>query len=189
MIDDLDRSLKLLLEQEVEDLTEVLQNVRFETPDDTFNPPLPAINLFLYDVRENRELRSNEWVVERQNGNAIKKRPPARIDCSYLITAWAGDIASEHLLLGKVMRALLRYPTLPDALLQGTLQGQDPPLPTTALQAGRLQSLGEFWQALGGKPKAALAYTATISVTTHEPVDAGPVVTDLRVNLRQGVEE
>jgi hypothetical protein len=91
-----------------------------------------------YVIRENRELRTNEWQIDRNNGTATKRRAPARVDCSYLITAWASDTSTtpaldEHLLLGEVMQALLRHPSIPDEVLQGRLQGQDPPLPAAAL--------------------------------------------------------
>jgi hypothetical protein len=66
-------------------------------------------------------------------------------------------------------------------VLQGTLAGQAPPLPAAVLQPGRLQSMGEFWQALGGKPKAALNYTVTIGVQPHKVIEIGPPVTDKQV--------
>ena len=187
MFDDLDRTLQKLLASAVSSLAE--DHIYFETPDDKFAHSAPAIDLFLYDVRENRDLRSNEWQVERRNGMVITHPPAVRVDCSYLITAWAGDIASEHYLLGEVMRALLRYPTLPAQVLQGSLAQQPLPLPTTSLQPGKLQSVAEFWQALGGKPKATLHYTVTISVTTHEPEEGGPPVTDKLLKFRSGTEE
>ena len=89
------------------------------------------------------------------------------------------------MLLSAVMRALLRFPKLPRELLQGSLARQDLPLPVSALQPGRLQSLGEFWQALGGKPKAALNYTVTLSVDVSEPEPA-PLVTGREVRIRLG---
>ena len=70
------------------------------------------------------------------------------------------------------MKVLLRHPTLPDTVLVGSLAGQEPLLPTSTLQPAKLQSLGEFWQALGGKPKAALHYTVTVSVNPFQPVEA-----------------
>jgi hypothetical protein len=146
---------------------------------------LPAIDLFLYDVRENRELRSTEWVIERRSNGVARSSPPlVRVDCSYLISAWPSEgtpqpALDEHHLLGEVMRALLRFPTLPAAVLQGTLAGQELPLPTAILQPGRLQSVGEFWQALGGKPKAVLNYTVTISVSPFEPVEAPLVLENI----------
>ena len=75
---------------------------------------------------------------------------------------------------------------MPAAVLQGSLVGQEPPLPTSMLHPGRLQSLGEFWQALGGKPKAALNYTVTIGVSVREPEEIGPPVIDQRLRFRTG---
>ena len=184
MIKDLDDTLKLLLEQSLERIFEGGVSIAFDPPDDSFKKKTGTngINLFLYDVRENRELRSNEWQIDRNgNGGATKKRPLVRVDCSYLITAWVDDPTGEHYLLGEVMKVLLRHPVLPDAILQGELKGQEPALPTAVLQPGRLQSLGEFWQALGGKPKAALNYTVTIGVEIGEPIQLGPPVTDKRI--------
>lgn len=41
-------------------------DVAFERPEDSYNPSTPTINLFLYDVRENTELRDNKPVIGRQ---------------------------------------------------------------------------------------------------------------------------
>ena len=198
MIDDLDKTLQELLKRELPPALAAQVTITFATPDDQFPPAavrLPAIDLFLYDVRENRDLRSNEWQVERRSdGTATKKRAPVRVDCSYLITAWPSASApnpaeDEHRLLGAVMLALLRHATLPAGVLKGSLTGQQPPLPASSLQPGRLQSLAEFWQALGGKPKAALNYTVTIGVEAFKPIEAGLPVTDKMLKFRQGIEE
>jgi hypothetical protein len=197
MIHDLDKSLEELLKHSLPANIVSQVAISFAAPDDQFPPPavkLPAIDLFLYDVRENRDLRSNEWLVERRSdGTATRQRSPARMDCSYLITAWPSPSAQnpaqdEHRLLGEVMKVLLGNSTLPAEVLQGSLQGQQPPLPAGALQPGLLQSLGEFWQAMGGKPKAALHLTVTIGVEAAPPVEAGPPVTDKLLKFRQGVD-
>jgi Pvc16 N-terminal domain len=196
MIEDLDRSLENLLKRELPQELVAQITISFATPDGQFPPPsvtLPAIDLFLYDVRENRDLRDNEWRVERQSdGTAVRKAPPVRVDRSYLITAWPSDSSStpardEHRLLGEVMKALLRHSSLPAAVLEGTLVGQQPPLPSSTLQPGRLQSLAEFWQAVGGKPKATLSYTVTLGVEPTAPFEAGPPVREAVFKLEQGV--
>lgn len=185
MLHDLSKSIKQLLAYEItsEEAGKLhADNIYFDAPGDLSPSTKLAVNLFLYDVRENRNLRSNEWQMERRNGMVTKQPPPVRIDCSYLITATAGDIGSELELLGQVMQTLLRYPTLPAQVLQGDeLTNQSLPLPTSSLQPGKLQSMGEYWQALGGKPKAALHYTVTICVQPHEPIEAGPPVTDKQI--------
>ncbi len=181
MIDDLDRSLEALLRSTLPQGLVAQAGISFATPDDQFPPTavtLPAIDLFLYDVRENRELRSNEWVSERRSNGMARSSPPlVRVDCSYLISAWPRKTSpqpplDEHHLLGQVMAALLRFPTLPATVLKGALANQELPPPTAILHPGRLQSVGEFWQALGGKPKAVINYTVTIAVQPGEPVEA-----------------
>jgi len=192
MINALDETLKALLKRDLPPALADQVQISFATPDDQFPPQsvtLPAIDFFLYDVRENLELRSNEVYVERRgNGTATQTRAPVRVDFSYLITAWPSEsipdpAEDEHRLLGEVMRVLLRYRTLPEEILQGDLAEQEPPLPVSSLQPGRLQSLGEFWQALGGKPKAALNYQVTVSVEIARP-EAVPLVTDKVIKIR-----
>ena len=189
MLHELDQTLAALLKRELPGRDQI--TVSFAAPDDQFSVKPPAVDLFLYDVRENLELRSNDEVVERQTDwTSVRYRPPVRVDASYLITAWPGGGSGqsdasedEHMLLSAVMRVLLRFPKLPRELLNGSLARQDWPLPVSTLQPGRLQSLGEFWQALGGKPKAALNYTVTLPVDVSEP-ETQPLVIDKEIRMR-----
>ena len=179
MLDALDTTLELLLKRELSPEvpsidTEVF--ISFDTPYQGAIKQKPAINFFLYNVQENLELRSSTWLVERQNnGKAVKKRPPARVDCSYLITAWPqneDDIQTEHQLLGEVMKVLLRRRRISEASVADNLEGQEMPLRLVSLRPSNLQSFGEFWQAMGGKdgtkPKVVLHCTVTISVPVDE---------------------
>lgn len=193
MFQDLDATLMALVAAELS-----LGNVAisFAGPDEQFPPSsvtLPAIAFFLYDVRENLDLRTNQWEIERQpNGMTTRKRPPARVDCSYLITAWPSESApdpaqDEHRLLGEVLKVLLRHRRIPETYLRGELVDQEPPVRAKIIAGSQLQSLGEFWQAMGGKPKATLHYGITLSVDVFEPEDVGPEVTDKVISLSQGV--
>lgn len=189
MLQDLDKTLEKLLKLELPALFSQSSGpqvtVSFATPDKDSIKQKPAINLFLYEVRENLELRASGYSMGRQgNGTAVRGLPPVRVDCSYLITVWpadSSDAETEHWLLGEVMKALLRYQKIPAEVLQGTLQGQEPPLRANILRPSQLQSLGEFWQAMGGKPKAALNYTVTISVEVQESAEVTPLVMDKRI--------
>lgn len=189
MLHDLDKTLEELLKAElppafVGDNATTRVSISFATPDREFAGQIanaPVINLFLYDVRENLELRNNEWVLDRQpNGAATRKRPAVRVDCSYAITIWTpgnqSDPPTEHRLLGEVMKALLRHPTIPAAVLQGSMQEQEILPRGLTLRPTQLQSLGEFWQAMGGRPKPALNYTVTIAIPVHEETEAVPLV-------------
>ncbi len=66
MIDDLDRTVEELLRRELAPALVDQVAISFAAPDSEFPPSsvtLPAVDLFLYDIRENRELRSTEWIV------------------------------------------------------------------------------------------------------------------------------
>jgi Pvc16 N-terminal domain len=187
MLYDLDLTLKALLEAELfhrfsPSLATPI-SITFCAPDRQLIGAVgrfPALNVFLYDIRENQELRQGSWSVVRQNdGTATREPPPVRVDCSYLITMWASiehDFRVEHEILGEVMQVLLRYPKLPPNVLQGSLQGTQLPGRASVLGQVKLQSWGEFWQAMGGKPKATLNYTLTLAVSVHADVETLPLV-------------
>jgi hypothetical protein len=198
MIDDLDRTIEELLKRELPAAVLDRVAISFATPDSDFpnSVTFPAVNFFLYDIRENLELRNTDWMVERDsNGMAMRKRAPVRIDCSYLVTAWSSEGSNtrpfdEHRILSSIIRALIKYPTIPEQILQNSLRGQEPPLPTAALQPARLGSPSEFWQSLGGRPKAALNYTVTIGLAVDAPIELEVPVIDKRLQFpRIAVEE
>lgn len=140
----------------------------FDRPVAQFNPQKTCINLFLYDIRENLELRSNESTIERQDGRTIIRRPAMRVACTYLITAWVvggTEVAlQEHRLLSQIFQALSRYDTIPNTFLQGDLRGQEPPMPMIVTSADGLKNPAEFWTSLGTPLRASLAVMVTISM-------------------------
>ncbi|NER29596.1 MAG: DUF4255 domain-containing protein [Symploca sp. SIO1C4] len=144
--------------------------ISFDRPSDTFSPGQSTVNLFLYDIRENLELRSNEPTIERRNGQAIIHNPPMRVACSYVITAWpvGGEELplQEHRLLSQVLQVFSAYPTIPSQFLENTLlAGQEPPLPMVISQVDGLKNPGEFWAALGNQLRPSIAITVTISMS------------------------
>ncbi len=154
----------------------------FDRPVETFNPTQTTIDLFLYDIRENMELRSNEPLMRRLNGQVEIQRPPLRVACSYLITAWpigGTDLAlQEHRLLSQVLQVLSRYAKIPVAFLKGQLVGQEPPLPMMTAQTDGLKEPAEFWTAIGNKLRPSLTVTVTIGMEVFTPVTAPIVITE-----------
>jgi hypothetical protein len=148
--------------------------IAFDRPDDGFKPAQTTVNLFLFDVRENMELRSNEPKIQRLNGQAVIHRAPKRVACTYLVTAWpvgGTDLAlQEQRLLAQVLQTFSLYPTIPATFLKGKLVGQEPPLPMMAARPEELQNPAEFWTAIGNKMRASIAVTATISMEIFAPV-------------------
>jgi len=139
-----------------------------------------TVSLFLYDIKENMELRNNEPVVRRDNGQVQIARAPLRLACSYLITAWtAGDqeysLLLEHQLLSQALQLLSRHHFLPRYFLQGSLQAQEPLPPLATLQAESLKHASEFWTAAQQKLRPALNVLATISMQPFEAQTASPI--------------
>jgi hypothetical protein len=169
MIDDLSRTLEKLLTLPGLPPELSLCAISFESPAPPFNPANDTINVFLYDIQENLTLRSNEPIVTRQNNQAVIQAPPLRAECSYLITAWVangvGARLKEQLLLAQVVTALGKFPVIPDNLLVGALNGHQDPLPPMTIARGdELRHNAEFWTGLGGKLRASLRVTVTISI-------------------------
>jgi len=168
VIDDLSRTLEAILTQPGLPPELSLANISFDSPAPPFAPTRTTVNLFLYDVQENLELRSNEPVIVRQGNRAVRKLPPMRVACSYLVTAWpVGGVQpalQEQLLLAQVLEALAACPTIPSRFLVDKLIGQEPLPPMSVAVADDLRNTAEFWTALGGRLRLALRVTATISV-------------------------
>lgn len=169
MIRDLSQTLQAILTQPGLPAELAAARIMFDRPADQFTPSQTAIDLFLFDVQDNKELRTYEPTLNHSTGQAIIRQPPLRIACSYLVTAWiigGTELAlQEHRLLSQVLQVLSRYSTIPDAFLQGSLRGQDPPLPMSVSTADGLKGTAEFWTALNSPLRASLMVTVTISLT------------------------
>jgi len=120
VIHDLDRSIKELLTIELPDVDSNRVEVAFEPPNRDWRRTGPALNFFLYDVRENAELRQHQLtevvhpngLPRREKGMVTRERTPLRIDCFYIVTAWGETPFDEHMLLSQCMMALARHPVL-----------------------------------------------------------------------------
>ncbi|HSI12970.1 MAG TPA: Pvc16 family protein [Chthoniobacter sp.] len=181
MIQELSQALRAML-KEAKRLPLAEAYISFERPGESFKPrDQSTVNLFLYDIRENTTLRSNERAVEHGNGNVTIQRAPLRVACSYLVTTWsteAGEIGllQEHELLGQVLEILASHETIPRRLLVGALESQAalPPLVTAMIDPQK--NFSEFWTALGNRLRPSITLTATIAIPVTEPEVAPQVL-------------
>jgi Pvc16 N-terminal domain len=197
MFDDLDKTLEQLLAEPTLELAlpQLFRSeLRFDTPEKGFVPRQDsALNLFLYQVGENRELRDPEPWSERRDGMYARRRAPLRVDCSYLVTAWTkaqAKISTEHLLLAQALNWVSRFPTIPTTYLYGTLApvaGQPArqpfPLPVMVAQVEAAKNFGEFWHALEIAPRAYFTLVVTIAMDLDLST-ADPMVTTLTSQYR-----
>lgn len=183
MINDLDLSIEKLFELEFG--KPLPFELSFARPDKSFAPAKSTLDCYLYDIRENRELRTVEPMLQRlSDGTVTRKYPPARIQLSYCVTAWspttgtppAEPIQEEHELLSKALRVFLKYPTLPSGALAGSLVGQEPPLPTTVILPDSAKSVNDFWTAVGGELRPSLDYKVTLALD-YQTLGTGTMLT------------
>jgi hypothetical protein len=165
VINDLDETIKqVLIKKGAFAPAEI--DISFDTPDRDWSASVskPTINFYLYDIRENHELRGTEWLVEKgNNGIATRKKNPGQVDLSYLITAWTNDIEDEHRLLWHVLLTLFRYPVIPEDLLSGELASQKYPIKTTVAQPdGLFKNPADLWGALDNQLKPSVNYVVTL---------------------------
>src|SRR4051794_14873294 len=115
MLADLDESLRTLLKRELGTHGFDGVDVAFDAPDKEWSVQLskPAVNLFLYDLREAQDYRPIEWREVQGNEGMYDERPPLRIDASFAVTAWTRAVQDEHRLLSQVLAILYAYPILP----------------------------------------------------------------------------
>ncbi len=185
MIRDLSLTLRELLTQPGLPAELAAAQIVFDRPADTFNPGATAVDLFLYDIRENTELRNSEPIINRVNGQALIRPAPMRVSCTYLVTAWPTGVGEEvtlgeHRLLSQVLQVLSGYSTIPAEFLQGSLAGQEPPLPMMAARVDSLKNPPEFWSAMGNKLRASFMVTVTIGMDVFETITAPVVLTETR---------
>lgn len=140
-----------------------------------------VINLFLYDIRENAQLRRHQW-EKQANGNngdprySQQKRTPLRLDCFYLVTAWHEQSEIQHWLLASCLQILGRYPVLPEDCLQGQLKTQPYEIRAKLAAHDVLTNPAEVWSALGNDMHASFSYVLTIAIDPWTPIQV-PVVT------------
>ena len=204
MIRHLDELLRHLFVVAIDQIGDEMQ-VRFQPPNDDWlgyvngltsnGQPVNALNVYLIEVRENRELRSNEVSRSVAAGLVTESFAPMRLDCHYLITAWSPAAVSpavepgldEHALLYEVTAALANnQPLIPRAVYGAGLPADfpaeiaDAELPMEFVPVEGFPKYAEFWGTMGtSRPwRPAIHLVVTLPVLYDLP-DAMPMVTTM----------
>lgn len=154
--------------------------IRFDLPDVNATQADAAISVFLYDIHEDLQLRT----AESRGFNPGTGRLSAgwvNIQCNYLITYWestgpatdAGNPDSQPdnqaiQVMSQVLDALINNRQLAD--IPGAYTQIIPP-------KENLNSLGNFWQSLGNRPRLSLHYCITVPVSLSDKREVATPVT------------
>lgn len=139
----------------------------------------PALDVYLYDIREDVSRRERgEIGIRDDRGIVVRRRKPPRwFRLSYLVTAWTKRPQDEHRLLSAALATLLPHELVPSQSLPGALGalGLTVSLSVAGIQS-ESRSLAEVWSALGGELKPSLDMVVTVPFPAAPEYDAGPVV-------------
>jgi hypothetical protein len=168
MINQLDETIrKLVLKRGNFDTDSV--TVSFDQPTGDWAAGLtrPTVNFYLYDIRENTELRSQEWIIERDDKGQVSKRlAPLRYDLSYLVTVWTqNQVEDEHAILWRVLGALAGAQILSVDMLEAGLKTQPYPVQTRTAQPSRaIENLPDLWGVMENQLRPSINYTVTLAM-------------------------
>lgn len=189
MIEDLSRTIEKILEFHLQGISGTV-DIKFDKPNREWSATLakPTINFYLYDVRENVELRQNQhWELLEKgdpNGKKARLKPSSiRFDCKYMITAWAEKPEDEQQLLSMCIMVLARYRVLPNELFVGKLKDQRFKIPAHLGRHDQLTNPSEIWGALDNDMRATLSYVVTLSINPWEEVEF-PVLKSVVVDFK-----
>lgn len=187
MIADIDNALRELFYEEIP-LKKNEVDIDFNQPKREWSSRLnkPTINLYLFDLKENLDLRGSEQWSRRdlENGNIELRRNPVRVDLDYLITAWTKDVIDEHQLLSRVLILLLRTPKLEDKYLKGDLADPIVPIRLDAVQSDVLANPSTLWNTLDNVFKPGIRLKVTLSIDPYKPLVV-PAVSTTEITFMQ----
>ncbi len=186
MIHDLDETIrKILVEKGRLNAGEI--DITFDQPNGDWAAGLsrPTINCWLFDVRENLELRSMEWETTRANGKGQLRLPPLRFDLTYLVSAWTRKVEDEHLLLWRALGALCQAGALDPDQCEGALRDQPYEIPIKVAQSSEaVSNLTDLWSVLDNEMRAGFIVAVTVALDADRGFDA-PLVFDKKIAVGQ----
>lgn len=191
MIDGVDEALRQLLIRELPVKNGEIDIV-FDQPKREWSARLnrPTLNLFLYNLHENKKLRGTQpmWDLDRQNGTTVtKRRKPIRVDLKYMITAWATEPDDEHRLLSRSLAALARHPHLPEDVLPDNFDHQPVPVPMMVAQEEDFRNPADLWGAIDNEWRPAIPCVLTLTVNPYAPIIA-PLVRTRELRIGEAAE-
>ncbi|CAQ84191.1 MULTISPECIES: DUF4255 domain-containing protein [Photorhabdus] len=171
-------------------LSQYLTNIdiRFDLPEINSIPSTPTVSIFLYDIHEDLQLRSAE---PRSYHPTTSSLLPGwvNINYNYLITYWHSSNPSSDSstpdsqpnnqaaqVMTAILNALVNNRQLPK--IPGAYTRVIPP-------QENLNSLGNFWQALGNRPRLSLLYSITAPVKLQNIKDVIKPISQISTSVDQ----
>lgn len=169
----------------------------FSVPNDDWVTRVKAgtqvrLNMYLCELRENREFRRASWdtIVQPGAQTAVQSAPPAYLDCHYLISAWSPEqdtdasspVPDEHQVLSEALRVLLRNPDVRPVDL-GVAGGgpvfQQAHIYLSVAPPEGPRLLNDFWSTMKQPWRPAVHLVATAPIDLLQSSPPAPLMTTL----------
>lgn len=184
MFSDVDETLRAVLTADIPiERNEV--DISFDRPTREWSNRLskPTLNLFLADIRELRDFRNEVSTVERNGDGTVRRRPPRRVDLTYLVTAWAREPADEHRILSATLASMFRQYRVGAEHVQGQLANVPGTLLVRIMPPDYLVKPADFWGAMDNELRASLTWVATAPLDPFTPIEA-PLVRTVETRVQ-----
>ena len=154
-------------------------DVRFDPPRRDWVGALtrPTVSFYLFDVRENTDLRHANLQANRSPGSPAFKLPPRRFDLRFMVSALTTRVEDEHVLLWRMLAVLLRHTTIPDDILPDAFRSLEPPLATQLQHRDEEQLFVDLWGGFDVHPRPSLLYVVTVPIDLDIVIEAPLVFT------------
>lgn len=155
-------------------------DVRYEAPTRDWVESLtrPTIDLFLFDIRENREKRETNMRPVRGASKVEWRMPARRMDLFHCVSVFATEVSDEHELLWRTLATLMKYQeALPEDVLPDELRRLEPQLTARFGEEGDTSRLSDIWSSLGTAPHPALCYIVTMPLDLDVSIESPLVLT------------
>jgi Pvc16 N-terminal domain len=123
----------------------------------------PVLTLFLYEVTEDHTMRNRDLQRKLEPFDGRERyrltRPPLALELRYLVTAWANDRNTEHLMIGRTMQVLYERQVRRGADLDPQL---DLPLLSITLAPLTLEERTRVWWAIQRPYRLSLNYEVRV---------------------------
>jgi hypothetical protein len=140
-------------------------DITFEVPGKEWADRLvrPTLNLYLFELVENVELRQAQFQTRHVNGHAEFRSPPRRVDLKYVVTAVTTNPEDAYRLLWRTIGVLMRAPELGPELFPDDLRIEAPIVARVAQPDSGIKLL-DVWSAVGIEPRPAFGYVVTLPI-------------------------
>ncbi|MGA1794863.1 MAG: DUF4255 domain-containing protein [bacterium] len=155
VIETISITLVSLLEGEIDKLPSGRFSVTLKAPTEEMENDSQGINLFLYRISENAELRNQPWIREENN---LLRYPPLFLNLHYLITPYAKEQRDAHRILTETMRIFHDYSN--QELSVGAQQSHQLRI---VLEPLSIEDLFKIWRALRRPYHLSISYCVQVA--------------------------